>query len=73
MNPSNLAEALKSRRKMMRINQGDLAQLAGVSVETIINLESGTANPTLAILRKVLDTLGLALEILPAKTLPGNS
>lgn len=73
MKPESLAEVLKSRRKSVRINQQDLAQLAGVSVETIISLESGTANPTLAVLSKVLETLGLQIEITPAKPATSES
>ena len=37
----------------------ELAEIAGVGVNTLIKLERGEGNPTLSVIRKVLDVLGL--------------
>ena len=63
MNSEELAASLKRRRGLIGVTQRDLAQLAGVSLHTVIDLESGESNPTLGVLNKVLETLGLRIEI----------
>jgi len=37
--------------------------MAGVSLHTLHNLESGKGNPTLEVIAKVLEVLGLELQI----------
>ena len=66
MNDS-MAEAmgaqLRARRKSLRLAQQDVAQMAGVSLHTLHNLESGKGNPTLEVALKVLEVVGLELFI----------
>ena len=66
MNVLEIGKMLVERRKVLRITQQELADLAGVSVHTISNLESGKGNPTLASLCAVTDVLGLEL-VLPIR------
>jgi transcriptional regulator with XRE-family HTH domain len=67
--PQNLACAvgarLRERRRSLGILQEDLAGLAGISVHTLSNLESGKGNPSLDVLERLLDCLGLQLTIVP--------
>lgn len=57
----SLGKQIKARRKRLRITQKQLADLAGVSINTLTKMERGEGNPSLETLSKVLDTLGLIL------------
>lgn len=56
---STLEENIRARRKFLKITQEELAEIAGVGVNTLIKLERGEGNPTLSVIRRVLDVLGL--------------
>jgi y4mF family transcriptional regulator len=58
-----VAEKIRARRKMLRLRQRDLAELAGVTLRGLTELESGRANPTLNQLAKIADVLGLELRL----------
>lgn len=58
-----LASSLRERRKALRLDQKDLAELSGVSLHTLINLETGKGNPTLEVTQRILDALGLELVV----------
>lgn len=60
---SRIATELQHRRKMLKINQRDLAEIAGVSPNTLYKIERGQANPTLEVLLKIADVLGLELTL----------
>jgi transcriptional regulator with XRE-family HTH domain len=53
----------KEIRKSLGLSQVELASLSGVSLPTIQNIEAGKANPSLDVLLKLLDALGLRLKI----------
>ena len=61
--PISIGEQIKLRRKELRITQPDLAEIAGVCVNTLYKIERGEANPTLEVLEKLLDVLGLEILI----------
>ena len=61
--PISIGEQIKLRRKELRITQPDLAEIAGVSVNTLYKIERGEANPTLEVLEKLLDVLKLEILI----------
>lgn len=63
MNAEEIGELIRRRRKTLGIKQSDVAELAGIAVHTLSNIESGKGNPTLEILSKVLGVLGLRLSI----------
>jgi len=63
-----IGETIKSRRKELGITQPHLAELAGVSTNTLYKLERGQSNPTLDILCKLTEVLGLELSIDVPKT-----
>lgn len=50
------------RRKFLKVTQEELADIAGVGVNTLIKMERGEGNPTLSVINKVLDVLGLELS-----------
>lgn len=54
---------IKGRRKILRITQPDLAEMAGISINTLYKIERGQANPTVEILNKVADILGMELKL----------
>ena len=56
-----LGRSIKSRRKALRVTQPQLADLAGISVNTLFKIEREQANPTLETLTKIADTLGMEL------------
>lgn len=59
----NVLETIRSRRMMLGLNQEDLAEMAGVSLSTIKDMDRGEGNPSLATLEKVVEVLGLELRL----------
>lgn len=59
----NIGNAIKERRKMLKITQRTLAELAGVGINTLTKIERNEGNPSLDVLERILDTLGLELRI----------
>lgn len=59
---------LKTLRKYFGFSQVKLAQLSGVSLPTIQNIEAGKANPSLSVLRLLLKALRHDIKILPQTT-----
>ena len=45
------------------MTQRQLAELAGVGINTLTKIERGEANPSLGVLDKILDTLGMELTL----------
>lgn len=58
---NNVGEIIKQRRKEFGLTQSQLAKLAKVGINTLTQIERGEGNPTVAVLDKVLCTLGLQL------------
>jgi len=54
---------LKERRKQLGITQLDLADLAGISANTLYKIERGQANPTMGVLFKLADVLGMEFKL----------
>ena len=69
MDSRNLAvvvsSRLRKRRQSLGIRQKDLADLAEIAVHTLSNIESGKGNPSLEVLGRLLDCLGLKMTIEP--------
>lgn len=63
MNKGELGEFINRRRETLSVTQRRLAELAGVSVHTLSNLETGSGNVTLETLLKVSDVLGLKVTV----------
>jgi transcriptional regulator with XRE-family HTH domain len=58
-----VGQSIKERRKALHIQQHDLAELAGISINTLYQIERGVANPTLSVLHKIADTLGMEIQM----------
>jgi transcriptional regulator with XRE-family HTH domain len=58
-----IGKQIKERRNNLRVTQADLAELAGVSPNTLYKIERGQANPSVRILFKILDVLGLQIDL----------
>ncbi|HMP32492.1 MAG TPA: helix-turn-helix domain-containing protein [Saprospiraceae bacterium] len=58
-----LGETIKKRRKELSITQPHLAELANVSTNTLYKLENGQGNPSLDVLNKLAEVLGLELTL----------
>ena len=52
-------EEIKLRRKTLAISQRDLAEMAGVCLATIKDIERGKGNPSLSTISRILDVLGM--------------
>jgi transcriptional regulator with XRE-family HTH domain len=58
-----VGKMIKERRKALKITQPDLADLAKISVNTLYKIERGVANPTIDILEKIVEVLGLEIKL----------
>lgn len=63
MNIQEISNSIIKRRKMLSVSQKELAELSGLSLHSIINLESGNGNPTVQTLLVVLDVLGMEVHL----------
>jgi transcriptional regulator with XRE-family HTH domain len=52
---------MRARRKFLRLRQRDLAELAGVTLRGLTDLEKGRGNPTLNQLAKIAEVLGMEI------------
>lgn len=60
---SVVIQKIKERREILKITQESLADLSGVGLRTIKQLEGGKANPTFNTLQEIADVLGLELVL----------
>jgi predicted transcriptional regulator len=58
-----LARDISAKRKILRINQAELARKAGTSQAAITRLETGHGNPTANLIQRVINALDLPLTI----------
>ena len=57
----SFGELVKTRRRELDITQPHLAELAEISVNTLYKLEKGQGNPSLEVLTKLAEVLGMEL------------
>jgi transcriptional regulator with XRE-family HTH domain len=50
---------MKERRALLSITQQDLADISGIGLRTIKQIETGKGNPAFHTLQKIADVLGL--------------
>lgn len=63
MKTVEIGRLIRKRRMSLRINQRALSEIAGISVHTLSNVEAGKGNPTVAVLERVLNALGMELRV----------
>lgn len=59
----DLGESIKNRRKELGITQPHLAELANISTNTLYKLERGQSNPSLDVLNKLAEVLGMEFTL----------
>jgi len=63
MNAESIGSTLQKRRKFLKITQQELCERAGVSLRGLKQIESGEGNPTINQLTKILDVLGMKIQV----------
>lgn len=58
-----IIKTIKERREVLQVTQETLAELSGVGLRTLKQLESGKGNPTLLTLQKIADVLGMEVSL----------
>ena len=58
-----IGDKIRQRRELLGLVQPQLAALSGVNTRTIQLVEQGKGNPSLETLLRLLDPLGLNLEL----------
>lgn len=58
----DLIEVVKERRRVLGISQIDLAEMAGISLATVKDIERGAGNPSMKTITKILEVLGMEME-----------
>ncbi len=57
----NVQNVVKTRRKELGISQKDLAEMSGLSLATIKNIERGEGNPSYETISRILEILGMEI------------
>ena len=60
---NSIGESVKNRRKGLGITQPHLAELAKVSTNTLYKLERGQGNPSIEVISKLAEVLGMELKL----------
>lgn len=55
-------EVVKERRSKLGISQIDLAEMAGISLSTVKDIERGKGNPSLTTVQRILEVLGMEMH-----------
>lgn len=63
MGVNTIGDTIRQRRKELGITQPHLAGLANISVNTLYKVERGQGNPSLDVLTKLAEVLGLELTL----------
>jgi HTH-type transcriptional regulator / antitoxin HipB len=63
--PTRIASAVRHARREHHLRQDELALAAGVSVRTIHQIEAGKPTTRLDVLERVVNALGLSIELAP--------
>jgi len=58
----NLQQVMKTRRKTLALSQQDLAEMAGLSLATIKDIERGKGNPSMSTVMRILEILGIEIQ-----------
>jgi len=58
-----IGKAIKARRNELGITQPHLAEVARMSINTLYKLERGQGNPSLEVLNKLAEVLGMELKL----------
>lgn len=57
-----IEDIMKERRTYLQLTQQDLAEMSGISIATIKEIERGKGNPSLNTACKILEVLGMEID-----------
>lgn len=60
---TKIGKIIKKRRKELNLELKDLQDYSGINYASISDIENGKANPTIKTLEKLLDVLGMEINI----------
>ena len=63
INSVNIGKIVQERRNELGLKQQDLAEMADVTIKSIYAIENNKGNPTIEVLSKVLNVLGLEIKV----------
>lgn len=63
VNMKTLGMQIKERRKALKITQKELADLAGISINTVVAAERGQGDPKISTYLAICNVLGLKLIV----------
>lgn len=63
MTMDKIGKQVRERRRLLKVTQYDLAEIAGVSLRSLKAIEKGESNPSFNQLNKILGALGLKITI----------
>ena len=63
MTMDKIGKQARERRRLLKVTQYDLAEIAGVSLRSLKAIEKGESNPRFNQLNKILGALGLKVAI----------
>ena len=59
----DIIQALIDARKQQGLTQKDLSHITGITQADISRIENGTRNPSLAMLKRIADGMGMRLKL----------
>lgn len=59
----NMMQAVIDARKKSNLTQKELSERTGINQADISKIETGNANPTLAVLKRLADGMGMVLKL----------
>ena len=59
----DISKRISERRKALGITQTELAEMAGVGIATVKDIERGKGNPSLKTLEQLCTVLGFEIEL----------
>ena len=60
---TDIYQKIRERRSLLSITQQDLADISGVGLRTIKEIETRKGNPSVNTLSKILEVLGMELDL----------
>ncbi|HAT09714.1 MAG TPA: transcriptional regulator [Planctomycetes bacterium] len=73
MNAAEVGSHIRARRLTLGLDQQSLAEIAGVSIHALSDIESGKGNPTLKVLNRLAAAIGMdvVLRVRPSLLVEG--
>lgn len=63
MNKLEIGKTIQKRREKLSLKQEDVAEMTGITSKTIYLIETGKGNPSINTLTKLMEVLGLEINV----------